>query len=364
MPKSRLFSQPLTLAVKIILVISILNALYHNLWHIMSTSIFLLLLMFIPELMKKSYKIKFPRQFEILLLIFVIATFFIGKIQGAIVPIFFGIAMGFIGFMVLFILYSDNKIRKDYFMMILFALSLSISLAFGLELLKYYLKILLGYTINDPLYIYTMNNMSYVLIGAIIASIFGYIYMRNQKGALQKVVDKFMKTNPKLFLKQENSPQQVLKLIKKGESGILEFKSTLRTNLFTKEKDSKIEHSVLKTIAAFLNSGGGTLIIGVSDKKNVLGIEKDNFPDNDKFTLHFTNLFKKRIGKKYLPLINFDIIPIKKRNILKINCLKSKKPIFLKIGEDEEFYIRAGPSSAKLSGSNLVEYIEHRFKKK
>ena len=227
----KLFQQPLTLAVKIILVLSILNALYFNLWHIMSTSIFLLFLMFVPQIMKKSYKIKFPREFEILLLIFVIATFFISKTQGSIVPIFFGIAMGFIGFMILLILYSDNKIRKDYFIIILFGLSLSISLAFGLELLKYYLKIILGYTFEDSLYVYIMNNMSYVLIGALIASIFGYFYMKTHKGALQKIVERFIKVNPTLFKESSNSPKELIKLIKKGENEVLEHKYTLITKI-------------------------------------------------------------------------------------------------------------------------------------
>ncbi|MFC1710765.1 helix-turn-helix domain-containing protein [Nanoarchaeota archaeon] len=362
--KSKIFHHSLTLAVKIILFLSILNALYYNLWHIVSTNIFLLLLMFLPQIMKKGYKVKFPREFEILLLIFVIATFFIGRAQWAIVPIFFGIAMGFVGFMILLILYSDNKIRKDYFMIVLFALSLSISLGFGLELLKYYLKLILGYPMSDSLYAYTMNSMTYVLIGAIIAAILGYIYMKKHRGGLQKIVERFIKTNPKLFAKQADSVQRLTRLIKKGESENFELKSTLRINLFTKEKDSKIEHSVLKTIIAFLNSGGGTLIIGVSDKGKVIGIEKDDFPNKDKFLLHFTNLIKKSVGKEYLPFIEYKILSLKKKDILKVDCLKSNKPVFLKLGENEEFYIRAGPSSAQLSGRNLVEYIEHRFQKK
>jgi len=67
------------------------------------------------------------------------------------------------------------------------------------------------------------------------------------------------------------------RLIEQGENDNVEFKSTLRYNLFTKKNDKEIEHAVLKSITAFMNSSGGTLIIGVDDKKNSLGLNNDNF---------------------------------------------------------------------------------------
>ena len=42
-----------------------------------------------------------------------------------------------------------------------------------------------------------------------------------------------------------------------------EFKATLRTNLHTGQSDPKMEHAVLKTLVAFLNSSGGTLFLAV-----------------------------------------------------------------------------------------------------
>ena len=54
-------------------------------------------------------------------------------------------------------------------------------------------------------------------------------------------------------------------LIKHGESKTLEFKATLRWNFNENRQDDKlITHAVLKTIAAFLNTEGGDLLIGVA----------------------------------------------------------------------------------------------------
>ena len=40
-----------------------------------------------------------------------------------------------------------------------------------------------------------------------------------------------------------------------------------------------------------------------------------------------------------------------------IECRPATEPVFLKIGKNEEFYIRSGPSSIKLSPSRMVSYI-------
>ena len=49
-------------------------------------------------------------------------------------------------------------------------------------------------------------------------------------------------------------------------------------------------------LAAFLNSKGGTLLIGVGDGGEVIGLENDKFQNEDKFALHLDNLIKDQLG--------------------------------------------------------------------
>ena len=353
----------LSLAIKLILILSIINAISNQLWYIVSTNIFLLILMLIPQIVKK-YEIKIPAEFEWLLLIFVIFTLFLGKISGIIVPIFFGLAIAMIGFMILAILYSNNQIKKDYFLIILFTFSFTITFGFLLELLKYYLKIFLGQEINIGIYKFSMQNMTLVIIGAIISSIIGYIYMKSEKGLIRKAIGKIIEKNPKLFLNKNNSVEEILELTKNGESEEIEFKSTLRTNLHTNEFDKKIEFSALKTLTAFLNSDGGNLLLGINNEGKILGIGQDKFPDTDKFNLYLISIIKEKIGKKHFHLIEIKNNLIDGKTIVKINCKKSKKPVFLKSdSNEEEFYVRMGPSSVQLKGSELVDYINRKFTK-
>ncbi|MFH1801443.1 MAG: ATP-binding protein [archaeon] len=356
---------PLSFIVRVVLVLSIVNFIYHQSWHLLFVNILLLGLILLPFFMQRNYSIHIPGEFEFIILMFIIISFFLGEIRGLFIQIFLGAAIGFVGYMLIFILYTNNKIRTNYSFVALFSFSFAVTIGAMMEILKYILKYFLGFEFNVSNYLFTIQSLTLVALGAFFVSTLCYVFMKHKKiKAMRYFITKFVKRNPALFVKQTDSPEELLKLISKGENKNLEFKSTLRTNLHNNEIDKRIEYSILKTIVAFLNSNGGTLLIGVSDKGEITGIEKDNFPDNDKFNLHFANLIKQYIGKKYLPFLSFEIIQVEDRNIMKVECLESDKPVFLKIDGREEFYTRSGSASTPLEGSELLGYIEHKFKNK
>ena len=80
-------------------------------------------------------------------------------------------------------------------------------------------------------------------------------------------------------LEVEDADEDIVKstqnLISIGESPKTEFKSTLRVNLHTNNPDKIIELQSMKTLAGFMNSKNGTLIIGVADNKEILGLDTD-----------------------------------------------------------------------------------------
>ena len=163
-------------------------------------------------------------------------------------------------------------------------------------------------------------------------------------------------------VKLANDSDYILELIRRGESKKLEFKSTLRMNLMSGNSDWNVEHAVLKTIIAYLNTDGGILLVGISNNGEVLGIENDDFLNEDKFLLHFKQLIKQHIGLAYAPLIEYTLVPVNDKKILEIDCRKSDVAVFLKLNKDEEeFYIRIGPSSERLTGSKLIEYVNRRY---
>jgi CheY-like chemotaxis protein len=156
-------------------------------------------------------------------------------------------------------------------------------------------------------------------------------------------------------------------VIQGGETDSVEFKSTLRTNLRTGLKDREMELSVLKTLAGFFNSSGGTLIVGVNDEGLILGIEKDLFSNIDKFQLHFWNIFREAIGAEFSEFVKTDMVESDEKFIFSVQCLPSNRPVFVKwkangqSKADELFYVRVGPQTELLGIRQAITYIEDHF---
>lgn len=149
----------------------------------------------------------------------------------------------------------------------------------------------------------------------------------------------------------------------RGEDALTEFKSTLRYNLKAAKYDATMEHAVLKTIAAFLNTEGGMLLVGVDDSGTPLGIAADGFPNEDKMTLHLVNLIRERIGAEHNLCIRATYHTVADKRILAIQCLRSERPVYLRASGNEQFYVRLLAATTELSIQQAHSYIAIRFKK-
>jgi hypothetical protein len=175
--------------------------------------------------------------------------------------------------------------------------------------------------------------------------------------------NRLLRQVPKPGINSTNFERDITSLSKSPESKTLEFKSTIRFNLRTEKNDKAIEHAWLKSVAAFLNTDGGVLLIGVNDEGNFQGIEKDNFENTDKASLHIKNLVNRYIGIEYMKFVNIHSGNLNNRPIIALVCKQATKPAYLNLPNEELFYIRIGPSSTKLTVSQAVEHIvNHGYK--
>src|SRR6185295_6418435 len=127
-------------------------------------------------------------------------------------------------------------------------------------------------------------------------------------------------------------------LIQRGESKTLEFKSTLRWNLREDRKDDKlITHAALKTIAAFLNTEGGDLLLGVADDGSVVGIEPDRFESNDKYMLHLAQVVRNGLGERAGTCIDPKTQIVQGKTVCLVSCQRSPEPVFLKWKGNQEY---------------------------
>ena len=160
--------------------------------------------------------------------------------------------------------------------------------------------------------------------------------------------------------------------IAEGEHNGLEFKSTLRWDLNLSAVSKDREHDILKAISAFNNGEGGTLIIGVDDDQNVLGLDPDyaTFGEGDKddFELHLRTLMNKTWGVQFATTnINIDFPRLGEYELCAIEVQRGVQPLYLKVQDrhgrkSEKFYVRSGNSSQPFENpSEIASYVAKRF---
>ncbi len=356
--------------IRTLLILAFIGAYFNGRKLVLLISVFALFVTFLPIVFRKTFDVELPAQFEVIALLFIYGTLFFGKAQGFYAQFWWwgilfstgsAIVLGFIGLAVMHTLYKGDKIHGSPFVIAFFSFCFAVAVGAVWELFESALDALWGFSLQQASNI--IIDLTANMAGAFFVSAVGYYYIKDGKVIIiSSLISRFVEGNPRIFgVNVEDHSKKIINLINEGEGDKVEFKSTLRTNLHTSLTDKKMEHAVLKTIAAYLNSNGGTLLVGVSNDGEILGMEKDGFPDKDKLNLHFTNLIKASIGSEYLPFINHDLITIDGKSVLKIECLQSNKHVFLKAGNGEEFYVRNGPSSVRLDGSSLVDYINNKF---
>lgn len=368
------FSSIISNAIRFILIIEFINAIQHDRTLAIAFSTIAFIATFIPKILN-NFGLRTGIETQVVILMIIYGSLFLGEVQRFLPEVWWwdvllrgvaAIALSFVGLTLILTLEKEELLDASPFMIVLLSFSVSFSLGALWELGEFLLDKIFGFTIQALGTGSTSQDLFIGAVASIIVSVGGFVYTKyTGRNLLSSSITKWMQSNPKLFRSKkylEVSSEKIKGIIASGESHKLEFKSSLRTNLHTNSIDKSIEFAALKTLVAYLNTNGGTLIVGVSDSGEILGLEKDAFPTNDKLKLHLNNLIKEHIGTQFMSFIQYELFPLNDKHILKIDCLPSTKRVFLKDGKEEEFYIRHGPSSIKLIGNSLIDYISNRFK--
>lgn len=154
-----------------------------------------------------------------------------------------------------------------------------------------------------------------------------------------------------------------LEVSKKIEEGLLTAGQAER------QARDGIRKAVTKTIAAFLNSHGGTLLVGVTDTGAVVGIEPD-FPylgklrqNADGWLLSFRTIAIEALQADVWGLINVALAR-KDDHLIAIVRVPARSVETWHKDKDtlaEQFYVRAANSSEPLTGAALIRYIRDHF---
>lgn len=166
----------------------------------------------------------------------------------------------------------------------------------------------------------------------------------------------------------QQAPKTLEEIIQEGESNQVEFKPALLYNFSTGKGGIGVKGIIAKAICAFLNSNGGFLIIGVTDKGELQGLSFDFSLSEDKnekdfFMLEFDQMLEHFLSFSIKSNVSGQFFQLNEKDIFVVTVTPSKRrPIFLKGQSGKEFYVRGEASSRQLTDiEELVNYCIEKW---
>jgi ActR/RegA family two-component response regulator len=192
----------------------------------------------------------------------------------------------------------------------------------------------------------------------------GVIESADTEEALKQQLDelKLPRFLPVIKKIEAKAPPSITELIQKGESATVEFKRIFQYD-GTEKRSEDLRLKTLKTIVAFLNSDGGTLLIGVEDDGDIYGLENDfsllgqKRAAIDLFEQELTSLIWDRIGKPFAQHITINFEEMDGKQICAIVVKKANQEAFYKA----IFYCRVNCTTQAIK--TLEEFANYQREK-
>lgn len=198
-------------------------------------------------------------------------------------------------------------------------------------------------------------------------------FLRERRKRMAKVVEEGFE-RLRSGVAHEPRPSQattlptVSDLLRQMETNRVEFKMSARTSLANDAPEKVINEGVVKTVAAFLNSSGGTLAIGITDDGDICGIQPDldyKHQDLDGYQNWLTTLLVNNIGGGAVGAhAGIRLEAVGSEIVCLVDVAPSPVPVYAKTTKgDACFYVRINNSTRRLEGPDLPAYINGHWQK-
>ncbi|MDD3993575.1 MAG: hypothetical protein PHX15_00035 [Candidatus Nanoarchaeia archaeon] len=211
---------------RIVLIIAIPISVWENNFLFVFLSLLSFCLTFLPKIIERKYNIDIPSELEIIIVLFIYAGIFLGGVRDfyyrywwwdSLLHAISGLALGFIGFLILYTLYKTNKFKASPKTIVLFTFCFALAMGTTWEIFEFGIDQIFGYNMQKARYlcssqgycdsrigvIDSMVDLILDAFGALVASFAGYFYLSKGKSFLfQRFIKRFEKENKHLFNKK------------------------------------------------------------------------------------------------------------------------------------------------------------------
>lgn len=195
--------------IRLTLIIAIGGSIFADDWTVLFVSSATFILTFLPKIFEKRYKIDLPVEFEIIAVLFIYASLFLGEVHGYYTRFWWwdiilhtgsAIALGFVGFTILFVLHKGNRIKASPLIIAIFTFFFAVGIGAVWEIFEFAMDQIFLMNMQKSGLIDTMWDLIVDSVGGLIAAISGYLYLkRGEVFIFDKIMNRFKKDNPNLF---------------------------------------------------------------------------------------------------------------------------------------------------------------------
>lgn len=221
--KSEKFYILFSFVIRIVLIGAVITSIIEDNWIFVFFSILTFLLTFFPKIIEKSYKIELPITFQVIIVLFAYAGVFLGGVGqfylkywwwDSMLHFLAGIGLGFVGFLILYILYRNKKFTASAITIVIFSFCFALSLGVLWEIFEFSIDTFFGENMQRARdlcvnsnncdtrlgVVDTMTDLILDAFGALIVSFSAYLYLQKKDIPIFKgLIKNFEEKNPKLF---------------------------------------------------------------------------------------------------------------------------------------------------------------------
>lgn len=210
----------IVVALQLIMAGALVAAIFEGLWFDAVIIAGIILVMFVPTLFGRRYRIQIPPEFELMAVIFVFAAFFLGDVRGYYARFWWwdvalhstsGLLLGIFGFLLVYLLNEDARVNLNMRprFVVLFAFVFAVACGALWEIFEFAMDQLAGTTMQKPMLddasglTDTMWDLIVDTLGAAIIAAIGWWYMHRGRVSFVDIwIQKFIARNPRLFTRR------------------------------------------------------------------------------------------------------------------------------------------------------------------
>ncbi len=185
-----------------------LTALFYFNFLVAFLAILALFLSFLPALFSRNFRILLPTEFELLFVVFIYASVFLGTAHrfydrlwwwDSLLHGLSGIMLGMVGFIILFILYTRRKVETRPISLAFFSFCFAVALGTLWEIFEFAVDGFVPFPMQPSL-TDTMADLILDCVGAFLIAFFGFLYVKyNREGMVKRLILRFVEWNPRFF---------------------------------------------------------------------------------------------------------------------------------------------------------------------